>query len=60
MEKYSIPVFETKKGLILDTYTLTERDNSRTGFSPDEIAIIKNMEEDAIKYFESLEDKHRI
>ena len=57
MEKYSIPVFETEEGPILDTYTLMERDSSRTSFLPEEIAIIKKMNEDAQKCFEALEDK---
>ena len=60
MEKYSIPVFETNDGPILDTYTLMERDSSRTSFLPEEIAIINKMEKDAQKCFEALEDKRRI
>ena len=60
MEKYSIPVFETNDGPILDTYTLMERDASRTSFLSGESEVIKKMEEYAEKLFEALEDKKRI
>ncbi len=60
MEKYSIPVFETNDGPILDTFSLEYRDNTRESFSSEEKEIIEKMKKDAEKLFEALEDKKRI